>query len=1116
MEKLIKRLIKEDIGISINSKNELELSYDSDYIDGNLLEEITKHKQELIQYLRRFHNKTPHKISQVVEKTKYKASLGQKRIWMLSQFKEGSVAYNLSNLRDIGHFEITKFKKALDYLIHRHEILRTVFKIEEDGELYQYISKVHPVDSFFEYKDYRDKSNEQIKEEIKQYAKIPFDLAQGPLFKVYIFQTDSDRYMMYYNMHHIISDGWSLEVIQKDLMFFYEALVAGTEINKEKLSIQYKDYSSWQLESIENGSFDKEKKYWTEHLKGDFPLLNLSSNTKRPEIKTFNGKKLQTIINIEATNEIKSFVNKYRGSIYSFLLTTWNILLYKYTGEKEFIVGVPVAGRGIEELENQIGFYVNTIPLKNNINSEDTFLETFKRISENMLEGISNQMYPLDRIIEDLGVNKDVSRNPLFDILLTYQSIRKMKLESSQEKALENMKLDKTTTKAKLDLDIDFLEHQNYITFEVTYNTDIFQEGFVRKLISHFKQLIDSILKTPDSDIKKIDFLSSEEKIHQLKELNNTQKQFDLDKTIVEVFREQVNKTPNAIAISFKNESITFKELDRKSNYLAHELIRKGVEKEDLVPICIDKNIEMVIGILAVLKSGGAYVPVDPNYPKERLDFIIEDTNSSFILSSSNFKSIVGRYDSKNIIYLDEKLEIVPEDNWDSPKTEFSTNNLAYVIYTSGSTGKPKGVKIEHKSLMNFLFSMSDYFTFNQNLKFLSLTTFTFDISILELLSPLLSGGKLILVGDKESKDPEQIIDIINTTKPNCIQATPSRWQMLMTSGWNNNENITLLSGGESIDYELKERLTEVSNKVWNLYGPTETTIWSCISRLEKGKKINIGKPIANTDVYILDEHLSLIPQGMVGQLCIGGLGLSRGYLNRPNLTSEKFIPHPFKKEEHLYLTGDLARWSPDGTIEFLGRNDHQVKINGYRIEMGEIESALIDIDNIQQAVVLAIKNSGVKQLVGYLVSEEEIDQQEIQSILMHKLPEYMVPRIYVKLEKMPLTHNDKINRKVLPLPVLKQDYVAPSNQIEKVIAELWGENLNIEKIGVNDNFFRLGGDSLKAIRINLEINSKFNIDFEMSELFKLTTIKKLSEAIISKQQNEKETQRQIVDKITI
>ncbi len=1077
--------------------DDIKISSYKDKISPELIQKIKSNKDEIVIYLKNLNeNNSVEPIPVIEPKSKYPMSNAQQRVWILSQTNEGSTAYNLPTEIELnGKHDRNCLERAIMSVIERHEILRTVFNEDENGEPYQIVLDYDEVKFNMEFFDFREEEDPHAvyKTYVLSDSFKPFDLSKGPLLRVSLLQVSNDKFIFYYNMHHIISDGWSMEVLVGDVMKYYEAYVRGESPKISPLRIQYKDYSAWQLAQVNDPNNQKHKEYWTSSLNGTIPVLDLPSKKKRPLNKTFSGKGLGIHISSEIIGNLQNFVKGNGGSVFMGLLTVSKILLHKYTGETDIVIGNPIAGRDHSDLEDQIGVYINTLALRSDIDPNNSFIELFEKIKATTLKSLEYQMYPFDKLLEDLNTKRAVNRSPLFDILINYLGMA----ESSMYELSNHEVCDLGEKMILFDIEIDFTEVAGGIDFILRYNNDVYEQETIENFILHYKVLLNELLKYSDQSISKAKYLLKEEREVLLNEFNDTKVLYPKDKTIVDLFTEQVKRTPDAISVQFKDKTITYKELDRKSNCLAYLIIEKGVSKEDFIPICIDKSIEMVIAILAILKSGGAYVPIDPNYPKERIDYILEDTKSNIVLSSLDFENVFGDHASKEIIYVDQEYDIRQENALDSLKNKLSPDDLAYLIYTSGSTGKPKGVKIEHKALVNFLFSMCDHLAFDQNIKFLSLTTFTFDISILELLSPLLLGGQLVLVKDEEAKDPEYITSVIHKTKPNCIQGTPSRWQMLISNGIETLEDVTLLSGGESISYELKERLTKLSDKVWNLYGPTETTIWSCISKLQEERKITIGKPIANTQVYILDEHLSLIPQGMVGQLCIGGEGLSRGYLNHSDLTNEKFVANPFEDGERLYLTGDLARWLPDGTIEFLGRNDHQVKINGYRIEVGEIEHVLTQIENIEQSVVTPIKDDkGNVQLVGYVISTSEINQKEIQDTLLNQLPEYMVPRVYVQLEEMPLTHNGKVNRKVLPLPVIKEDYVAPQNDLQRKLTEIWEEILQIEKIGIRDDFFQVGGNSLRGIRMLNAINKEFGLKYDLRGIYAENTIELIGERI--------------------
>ncbi len=1093
MRTFLSKLIKENIHINL-VEGELSVKIPNKGIDPSIIEEIKSRKQDLIAYLsdlKKIGNQNYVGIENTPKAKHYRISSAQHRLWILNQFEDQARAYNIFTQIELeGKQDIPAFKEAIFSVIKRHEILRTVFKEIESGEVRQFILEPEDFNFVIDYKDYRDQENsyEACKSYIDDDSYKPFDLVNGPLLRAGLLRVSNDKFIFHLNMHHIISDDWSLGVLSQDVMRYYEANRAGVSANIPELKIQYKDYSAWQFNRTDGKGYKESEEYWLERLSGEMPRIDLPTSKLRPKFKTSNGRYLSTFLSEDLSDRMYEFIKLHQGSLFILTLSAINVLMYKYTSNKNVLIGSPVAGRSHPDLEDQIGFYINILALKNIIDPANDFIEFYDKVKENVIKDFGHQEYPYDKLVEILGLSYDASRTPLYDVLLTFHGDNDDSNAREIDKSLFSKIKDGGAVQSKNDIEFHLMPLGDAISFEVIFNSDVYEIDMIITMMGDFKNLLSSFLSDPKQILGDVEYLTNKRKYKILSISEGVKKNYPDDATFVHLFSKQVKKTPNAIAVVFEDEELTYKELDQKSNQLASCLVQKGIKKEDLVAMCIEKRTEMIIGILAVLKSGGAYVPIDPNYPRERIDFIIEDTNSSIILSSSGLYDIVKVYTAKDVIYLDQELE--SNQSFDFSEIELLPSNLAYVIYTSGSTGKPKGVKIEHKTLINFLFSMRDDLGFDHDLKFLSLTTFIFDISILEFLSPLFVGGMVILVNDVGSKTPDYVNQIVKDQKPTCIQATPTHWQILINNGLDTNSDITLLSGGEAISEELKEQLTNISFNVWNLYGPTETTIWSCISRLEKNQKITIGKPIANTQILILDEYLSLVPKGAVGELCISGLGLSRGYLNRDKLTNEKFVQHPFKKEERLYRTGDLARWTPDGTLEFIGRKDDQVKIRGHRIELGEIGNVLSTLEEIEMVVVVAKKSiSGDKDLVAYYTCSTDLNSSDLRHYLQEHLPSYMVPNYFVAIKEMPLTANGKINRKALPNHEDLElnngfEYVPARNEIEKKLVSIWEKVLGRVRIGIKDDFFDLGGHSLKIIRLINEYHITFDVKLGIKDIF--------------------------------
>lgn len=1100
MKIFLSKLIKENVHVSL-VEGELSVKIPKKGIDPSIIEEIKNKKQDLIAYLedlKRNDDINSTRIENIPESDHYLISNAQQRLWILNQFKDLAGSYNVFTRIELeGEHDIPAFKKAIFSVIDRHEILRTVFREVESGEVRQLVLNAKDFNFSIDYKDYRKLENptKTAKLYIDNDSYKLFDLVNGPLLRASLFHLSDNKYIFYLNMHHIISDDWSLDVLYQDVMRFYEMYRTGVTPDFPKLEIQYKDYSAWQFNRLNGNDYQSIKEYWLDRLSGELPRVDLPSEKLRPKFQSSNGIQLSTFLSRETCDLMRKFIKIQQGSLFMLTLSVINILIYKYTSSKDILIGSPVAGRFHPDLEDQIGFYVNVLLLRNTISPTDDFIKFYNIVKENTIKDFECQEYPYDKLVEALALDYDTSRTSLYDISLTFhESNTNHKGKHKNDNGFDTIK-EREFVASKNDIEFHLIPLGESISLEIIFNNDVYEIDMVKTMMKHFKSLMSSLLNNPRQTISNVEYLVEEEKQELLNTPDFSKIDYPKDITFVDCFLKQVQDTPNATALVFEEETMTYQELDEKSSHLAYYLIQKGVTKEDLVCICIKKRTEMIVGILAVLKSGGAYVPIDPNYPKERIDFILEDTNSNIILSASDLKEVVQEYSSKEIIYVDESSDIMFNTTLGFPEIQIESNNLAYVIYTSGSTGKPKGVKIEHSALMNFLFSMRDFLGLDQNIKFLSLTTFTFDISILEFLAPLILGGRVILVNDVDSRNPNYIKKIVKSKKPTCIQATPSHWQLLIDSDWNIDKNTVLLSGGEAISEELKEKITSLSNRTWNLYGPTETTIWSCISKLEKDRKVTIGGPIANTQIYILDEYLSLIPRGSVGEICIGGSGLSRGYLNQNQLTQEKFIKFPFKKGVRIYRTGDLGRWLPDGTIEFIGRKDNQVKIRGYRIELGEIESVLLNKEEIKTAVIVAKKStSGDKDLVAYYNSTIDLDLVELRQYLQERLPSYMVPNYFVAIDEMPLTANGKINRKALPdHEGIELDsgleYIPARNETEKKLVSIWEKVLGRDRVGIKDDFFDLGGHSLRVIRLINEYHKIFDVKLEVQDIFSNTKL---------------------------
>ncbi|MGZ4040918.1 MAG: amino acid adenylation domain-containing protein, partial [Bacteroidia bacterium] len=1084
MKEFLAELVRKNIHIAVD-KGELSVKFPKNKVDKILVEEIKSRKRDILEYLNKLHVYEYLNIPVVDKAASYPLSNVQRRLWVLSQFEESAASYNMpASIVLEKNIDIKSFEIALASAIDRHEILRTVFREAEPGEIRQWILAGEAVGFKLDYRDFRSEEDkeERVNDYIAADSYKAFDLEKGPLFRAALLQVEEARYVFYYNMHHIISDGWSMEVLRRDVFACYEAHRKNTQPQLKELRIQYKDYSAWQLNQLQEETFKTHKDYWLKKLSGDLPLLNLPATKQRPRIKTNNGNGLSTYLDAATTAQLKKYSEANGGSLFMSLLATWNVLLYRYTSQTDLIIGTPVAGREHEDLEDQIGCYLNTLALRNEINPAESFNAFYKEIKNNALESYSHQMYPFDRLVEELNLQRDISRSAVFDVMLTLQNAGENTGTVKIKKEEINEVTDLGYSASKFDIDISVQETEHHLLLQIIYNTDVYEKEMIERLINHYKQLLKVLLENPEETISQIDYLSEEEKQEQLLTFNSTKADYPTGKTIVDLFEEQAAKNPNNIAVVFEEKELSYKTLNEVSNQLAHYLQKNyKIKPDDLISIKQDRSEWMIISILAVLKAGGAYVPIDPEFPQERIDYIESDTKCKVCIDEkelSEFKETQKRYAKKKVV---------------SPLTP---TNLANVIYTSGSTGKPKGVMVEHASHVSFISNLDPQFGFGKVQKIAGTTNLTFDISSLEILGSLCTGKELVFLSNEELRDPGKFMDTIERSEVEVLQLTPSRLSQICSGNRKLPNSIrTVLVGGEELNEFLYQQLKNESFESINVYGPTETTIWSSCLKIKSSTKVSIGSPLVNEQIYILNEANKLQAIGVTGEICIGGTGLARGYLNQEEHTKEKFIENPFKKGERIYRTGDLGRWTKDGNIEFVGRKDDQVKIRGYRIELGEIEHVLLKHKQIEEAVVLAKANQhNEKELVAYITSKQEQNASELRNYLKEILPEYMLPAYFVQLEALPLNTSGKTDKKALPDPremSLKSgsEYTAPRNDAEEKLVKIWEEILQRKHIGIRDDFFVLGGHSLKAVRLSNEYVKEFSVKIPLKDLFAHTTI---------------------------
>ncbi|MDP4147324.1 MAG: amino acid adenylation domain-containing protein, partial [Bacillota bacterium] len=1048
--------------------------------------------RQLGQYIEQSEESVYSSIEPVREREIYNASSAQKRLFALCQFNKNEMHYNIPYVMDIeGKIEKEKVEEAFQKLVNRHEALRTSFELQ-DGEIFQRIHKYIKLD--LEYVELSKAENHSITEVIETFMQS-FDLSKAPLFRVKLVKIREEKHVLMFDIHHIIADGTSVSIIMKEFGELYN----GKEL--EEIRIQYKEYSVWQNKLLNSEIIKKQEEYWLGVYKEEIPVLDMPTDYQRPAIQSFEGESIGFKIDKELTEKLKKVGNTNGSTLYMTLLSIYNILLHKYSGQDDIIVGSPIAGRPHTQLQGIMGMFVNTLAIRNYPKRENTFKEFLQDVKKNALNAYENQDYQFEELVEKLNLRRDLSRNALFDTMFVLQNT------DAKEIQINNLKFKQyefANKISKFDITLSLTEVSDGIDFNVEYCTRLFNRNTIERFLRHFENIAKDVADNPEKKISEIDMLSEEEKKKILVDFNDTKAWYPKDKTIHELFEEQVEKTPENIVVVYEEQELSYRELNRRANQLARVLREKGVGSDKIVGIMAERSLEMIVGIMGILKAGGAYLPIDSEYPKERIEYMLEDSKADILLAQAHLLGNNNSEFSREIIEIDkEELYVGDTSNLDKIN---EPSDLAYVIYTSGTTGKPKGVMIEHRSMINtILWRKSEYgLTHEDNV--LQIFSFYFDGFITSFFVPIVSGSKVILLAEQEAKDPVAMVKKIKNKNITHFISVPALFTaMLEVLEDKNVKSLRMVTlAGENITHKIVEQSKKLLPKaeIINEYGPTENTIATTIMRdVRVEKHISIGKPISNTRVYILDKSNKLQPIGVSGELCISGDGLARGYLDRRELTEEKFIPNPYEPGERMYKTGDLARWLPDGNIEFIERIDHQVKIRGFRIELGEIESQLLKHEEIREVVVIDKEDKeGNKYLCAYVVGDKELTVTELREHLSKELPDYMVPLYFIQLENIPLTPNGKIDRKGLPEPDSEintgVEYAAPRNEVEEKIAKVWSEVLGVETIGIDDNFFALGGHSLKAIQVVSMIHRELNVELSVSKLFNSPTIRQIGESI--------------------
>lgn len=1044
---------------------------------------------EMAELVKKLPGKNPKPIPIVPEMEYYKTSSAQKSLFVVYEIDKESTVYNLPFALSIqGKVDIKRIDDALHRLVKKHESLRTSFHMKE-AQIVQRVGKNVNLKL-----DCIKGEENNIHEIINTFI-LPFDLSQAPLFRAQLIELSEGGYILLFDIHHIIADGASIEVIIRDFISFY----AKQEGHESKLG--YKDYVEWEESMCNSPRLKQQEGFWLDMFAGEIKPMDLLYDFNRPAVQAFEGESIHLVLDEALSCALKYLAAKNKTTLFTVLFAAFNILLSKYASCEDVVIGTPVSGRVSDELKGIVGLFVKTLALRSFPTGTKNFIEYLAEIREITVKALENRDYPYENLINKLGIQRDYGRNPLFDIMFVLNEAWD---EEAQFPDIIFKPWELPNRVSTFDMTLEAKEKRNCVHFRLEYCTRLFKRGTVEGILNTYKNILMSIVDNPDRPLSQMGLLSEKERKQLLYEFNDTKVGFGEVKTIVELFENQVEVSPDFIAMVYGGKRITYAELNMKANRLAYLLKESGVTKENVVGVLMERSVELITAILAVLKAGGAYLPIDADYPGKRIEYLLKDSGAGFLVTSSSL-AIRNEIDTGDIKVI--SVEDIPPRGGDRNPDRINTPpDLAYVIYTSGTTGEPKGVMVEHQSFVNFAQAVSRVIGRESIRNFLSVTSVSFDVFVFETLVPLTRGLCTVLADRWEQKDSALLGRLIFKQKVDIIQTTPTRIKMLFLDEKCRTylKGVKMfVSGGEALGEDLFEIITEFVPEaaVYSSYGPAEATAWTTAGRLEKGRKIHIGKPIANTRLYVCDQSMGLVPIGMPGELYIGGAGVARGYICRKALTAEKFIANPYKENERIYKTGDLVRWLPDGNLEFLGRADKQLKIKGFRIEPGEIEYQIMKCGDIRKAVVTTRTDSlGNVDLCAYIDTCPDFNLYDLRNQLAARLPIYMIPAFFIIVDGIPLTHNGKTDFKALQAlvsqTVTETKPLTVENEIQKGLVKIWSEVLERVPSTLECSFFEAGGDSLRALYMVTRINREMGVELTVRDIFEKKSIGLISEYI--------------------
>jgi amino acid adenylation domain-containing protein len=1046
-------------------------------------------------------------------------SFAQERLWILDQLEPESRAYYQPKVvRLRGALHVGALRQALDTIVARHEVLRTTIHAANEHPV-QIVGECRPMDlPTMDISSLSgDKQDATLQGLVVELTERRFDLSRDLMVRGALVRLGPADHVLILVTHHIASDGWSSGILWQELGTLYGAFLKGDGNPLPDLPIQYADYAIWQRRWLQGEVLENQLSYWNRQLSG-LRVLELPTDRPRPPMQTYRGAKESYRFSQSLSVRIETLSRKEGVTLFMVLMAAFQTLLYRYTGQDDLPVGSPIAGRVRSEVEGLIGFFVNMLVLRGDLSGNPTFRELLVRMRKVAIGAYEHQDLPFEKLVEVLHPERDLSRSPLFQVMFAFQNVPRHAVELP---GLATRSVEIKNETAKYDLSLYMWDDPEGLTARLEYNTDLFDGKSAKRMLRHLETLLEAIVRDPEQYISDLPILTDGERHQLLIEWNGTNGELPAEQCVHQLFETQAARSPDKIALVYENEQLTYGELNSRANQLAHYLRKLGVGSEMPVGICMERSEEMVVAVLAILKAGGAYVPLDPTYPRERLAFAIEDAGINVLLTQERLVKDLPEVNAQ-LVRLDSDEKLVDGESKANPVTLTEPANLAYVIYTSGSTGWPKGVQISHRAVVNFLNSMRKQPGLTEEDILLAVTTLSFDIAGLELYLPLSVGARVVLAGAEVITDGSRLLELMDNSRATAMQATPATWRLLLEAGWQDGGRLKILCGGEAMPRDLADQLLDRASSLWNMYGPTETTVWSTIHRVEGGGgTVPVGRPVHNTQVYILDSCLNPLPIGVPGELYIGGAGLARGYINRPDLVAQQFVPNPFSESPgtRLYRTGDLARYLADGSVEYLGRIDHQVKIRGFRIELGEIESVLRRHPGVNEIVALDKEVSGDKRLIVYVVptGQDRPNAGELKDFLRRTVPEYMVPSAFIFLDSLPLTPNGKLDRKALPDPAEQigseggaVEYISPATAMEQGIAEVWQEVLGVDRVSAHDNFFDLGGHSLLSLKAILRIEEKTGRRIHPREMM-LQTLRQIASACEQKVPAQERTPNRLI-----